>query len=136
MNVESRKGCVVEEVQVSISSTSDQSNKLDDPCKNQPILQNENNAVEPPLTDFPNEMNRYLTSGLKDNLGDSPIPARNAPSDRSQTCNVAIMRRLEDTVSVIPFTQILNLFERFSWQLLFKTFQLILSQSVPFVLII
>ncbi|XWS55851.1 hypothetical protein CRYUN_Cryun09bG0035400 [Craigia yunnanensis] len=97
MNVESRKGCVAEEVQVSISSTSDQSNKLDDPCKNQPILQNESNAVEPPLTDFHNEMNRYLTTGLKDNLGDSPIPLRNASSDRSQTCNVAIMRRLEDT---------------------------------------
>ncbi|XP_022742372.1 TSL-kinase interacting protein 1-like isoform X2 [Durio zibethinus] len=96
MNVESRKGCVVEEVQVSVSSTGDQPKKLDDPCKNQPILQNKNNAVESSLTDFPNEMNRCLTTGLKDNLGDSPIPATNTSSDRSETCNVAIMGWLED----------------------------------------
>lgn len=96
MNVEGRKGCVVEEVQVSVPSTSDQFKKLDGPCKNQPILQNENNALEPPLTDFPNEMSRFLITGLKDNLGDSTIPARNASSDRNETCNVAIRRRLED----------------------------------------
>ncbi|XP_022767314.1 TSL-kinase interacting protein 1 isoform X2 [Durio zibethinus] len=96
MNVENRKCCVVEEVRVSVSSTSDLSKKLDDPCKNQPILQKENNALEPPLTGFPNDMSTYLTTGLEDNLGDSPIPARNASSDRSETCNVPIMRRLED----------------------------------------
>ncbi|XVE96628.1 hypothetical protein REPUB_Repub02eG0239100 [Reevesia pubescens] len=96
MNVESRKGCVMEEVQASVSSTSDQSRKLDDPCQNQPILQKENHALEPSLIDFPDEINRYLTTGVKDNLGDSHIPERNASSDRSETCNVAIMRRLED----------------------------------------
>ncbi|XVF76419.1 hypothetical protein PTKIN_Ptkin13bG0264700 [Pterospermum kingtungense] len=96
MNVESRKGCVVGEVQVSTSTTSDQSKKLDVPCKNQPMLQNESNALEPPLTNFSNEMNRYLTTGMEDNIGDSPIPARNASPDRSESCNVAITRQLGD----------------------------------------
>ncbi|XVF07867.1 hypothetical protein REPUB_Repub06bG0176700 [Reevesia pubescens] len=97
MNVESRKGCVLEEVQVFVSSTNDDPRKLDDPCNKQPILQKEDHTREPSLTDFPNEMNRCLTTGLKDSLGDSHIPPRNVSSDRNETCNVAIMRQLEDT---------------------------------------
>ncbi|TYG84546.1 hypothetical protein ES288_D01G258400v1 [Gossypium darwinii] len=96
MNAESRKSCVMEEAQVSASSNNDVSKKLDDPCKNQPILQKENNALEPPRTGFPTMTEKKLATGLKDNFGDSPIPARNASSDRSETCNLAIMRWLED----------------------------------------
>ncbi|TYJ50760.1 hypothetical protein E1A91_A01G231600v1 [Gossypium mustelinum] len=96
MNAESRKSCVMEEAQVSASSNNDMSKKLDDPCKNQPILQKENNALEPPRTGFPTLTEKNLSTGLKDNFGDSPIPARNASSDRSETCNLAIMRWLAD----------------------------------------
>ncbi|KAG4216013.1 hypothetical protein ERO13_A01G214500v2 [Gossypium hirsutum] len=96
MNAESRKSCVMEEAQVSTSSNNDMSKKLDDPCKNQPILQKENNALEPPRTGFPTLTEKNLSTGLKDNFGDSPIPARNASSDRSETCNLAIMRWLAD----------------------------------------
>ncbi|GMI80966.1 TSL-kinase interacting protein 1 [Hibiscus trionum] len=96
VNVESMNRRVVEEAQVSVSTNSDLSKKLDDPCKTHPTLQKENNALEPPLTDFPNVMGKYCTTGLKDNLGGSSIPARNSSSNRSEACNIAIMRWLED----------------------------------------
>ncbi|EOY07887.1 TSL-kinase interacting protein 1, putative isoform 1 [Theobroma cacao] len=96
VNVEGRNGCIAEEVQVSALSTSDQSKKLDDPCNNQPTLRKENHALQPPLTNFPSEISRFICAGPKDNLGDSPIPVRHASADRSETCNVAILRQLED----------------------------------------
>ncbi|KAL4312397.1 hypothetical protein GQ457_01G016440 [Hibiscus cannabinus] len=93
VNIESMNHCVVEEAQVSVSANSDLSKKLDDPCKTRPTLQKENNSLETPLTDLPNVMGKYLTTGLKDNLEDSSIPARNSSSNRSET---SIMRWLED----------------------------------------
>lgn len=128
MNVENRNGQIVEEVQA-VSCTSDQLKELNDHYKNQPMIQKENLALEPSLTDPQDEINTYLNTGSKDDLGDSLVPARNASSDRSETCNVAIMRRLEDTVSVHPLLKSSNLFEIFSCQLLFKTFQSVLDQS-------
>ncbi|KAB2087250.1 hypothetical protein ES319_A04G090200v1 [Gossypium barbadense] len=96
MNVENRKGQIVKEVQA-VSCTSDQCKELNDRYKNQPMIQKENLVLEPSLTDPHDEINTYLNTSSKDDLGDSLVPARNASSDRSETCNVAIMRRLEDT---------------------------------------
>ncbi|OMP04029.1 TSL-kinase interacting protein 1-like protein [Corchorus olitorius] len=90
-----RRGCNVEEEQASAPFTSSQSNKLDGPCNDQPTLQKENQALELPLAD-PNELSTYLSTGPKNNLGDSLVPFTNVPLGQSETSNGAIMRRLED----------------------------------------
>ncbi|XP_039068283.1 TSL-kinase interacting protein 1-like isoform X2 [Hibiscus syriacus] len=95
MNLESRNGQIGEEVQA-VSSDGDQCWKLDDCCKNQSMLQKKNQVLETSLDDFHDEINAYINTSSKDNLRDAHVPARNASSDRSEACNVSIMRRSED----------------------------------------
>ncbi|XP_039013401.1 TSL-kinase interacting protein 1-like isoform X2 [Hibiscus syriacus] len=94
MNLESRNGKIIEELQ-GASCTGDQCKRHDDCCKIQPVLVKENHALEPSLADFHDEINTYINTSSKDNLGDSHVPARNASLD-SEACNVAIMRQSED----------------------------------------
>ncbi|XP_039022254.1 TSL-kinase interacting protein 1-like [Hibiscus syriacus] len=94
MNLESSNGQIGEEVQA-VSSDGDQCWKLADCCKNQLMLQKENQVLEPSSGDF-HEINTCINTSSKDNLRDFHVPARNASLDRSEACNVAILRRSED----------------------------------------
>ncbi|XP_039002991.1 TSL-kinase interacting protein 1-like isoform X2 [Hibiscus syriacus] len=95
MNLETRNGRIVEELQ-GASSTGDQCKRYDDCCKIQPVLVKENQALEPSLADFHDEINTCINTSSRANFGDSHVPARNVSLDRSEACNVAIMRQSED----------------------------------------
>ncbi|KAI9153346.1 hypothetical protein LWI28_009912 [Acer negundo] len=92
-NEGNRKDQIMNAMTISVSSTSDQSDKLVDSYNDQPTLNNENHA--PSISDVPNEMSRYITAP-KSSLVESSDSAANVSWHRKETSGEAITGQLQD----------------------------------------
>ncbi|KAK1562546.1 hypothetical protein Q3G72_013753 [Acer saccharum] len=93
-NEGNRKDQIMNAMIISVSSTSDQSDKLVDSYNDQPTLNNENHA--PSISDVPNEMSRYITAP-KSSLVEASDSAANVSWHRKETGGEAITGQLQDS---------------------------------------